>query len=254
MEGHKVKLIIRKLMYVLLNPEAYLRSKSMLSKLKAKNEKVVLLVTCGPSLELVKKLPGFNQIVDKHYLICMKQAYNDFQNQTDIHIVNEIRYPGYEYGPSKPLILSVGKSSPNITSDAHFPIIDCSYSAATFVTNDYDGDNLRNKPYFRQSGIGVMYELGLFIPQLLNCKKLIIVGFDMNQVGKYHYYDDSEAENAKAYSVDNKEIMYNQETTPHLEDWLNSVNIDVALFSPLSALPFKQKISTIEELNDFITN
>lgn len=252
MEGRKVKLTIRKLMYVLANPTGYLRSKSILSKLHAKNEKVVLLVTCGPSLELVKEMSGFKQILDKHFLICMKQAYNDFRNQTDIHIVNDIRYPGYEYGQSKPLILSVGKSTPNITSDAHFPIIDYSYSAATFVTNDYDGDNLFNKPYFRQSGVGVMYELGLFIPQLLNCKKLVIIGFDMNKVGKYHYYDDDEAEDAQSYSVDNQEIMYNQKTTPHLEEWLHSINIEVALFSPLSSLPFKRKLSTVEELNEFI--
>lgn len=254
MEGRKKKLAIRKLMHVLANPKGYFRSKSILSKLQARNEKVVLLITCGPSLELVKNMFGFKQILDKHFLICIKQAYNEFQNQTDIHIVNDIRYPGYKYGPNKPLVLSVGKSSSNVTSDAHFPIIDYGYSTATFVTNDYDGDSLVNKPYFRQNGVGIMYELGLFIPQLLNCKKLVIVGFDMNKVGKYHYYDDDKAENAMSYSVDNQELMYNQKTTPYLEEWLRSINIDVALFSPLSSLPFEKKISTVEELNEFISN
>ena len=97
-----------------------------------------------------------------------------------------------------------------------------------------------------------MYELALFIPQLINCKKLIIIGFDMNKEGKYHFYDKEDENDAQSYKVDDQEISLNHGTIPHLEIWLNKQNIDVALFSPLSSLPFTKKISTISELSEFV--
>ena len=97
-----------------------------------------------------------------------------------------------------------------------------------------------------------MYELGLFLPELLNAKKVVIIGFDMNNGGKYHFYDNLNTEDSNSYSVDKDEFFYNQQTIPFYEKWMNEKGVEVALMSPLSSLPFKNKITQIDELEDFI--
>ena len=74
----------------------------------------------------------------------------------------------------------------------------------------------------------------------------------MNSIGSYHFYDSQDDQNAENYDVGNAEVLQNKKTIPFLEAWLNSVGIQVALFSPLSELPFKNQLSSIDDLNNFI--
>lgn len=242
----------RKIIYLAFHFISFLKTRILLAKLSKKNQPVVFIVTCGPSLDIVKKMPGLIKLLQENYTICIKQAYNEFKAQTDLHIINEIRLSKYEYDEPKPLILSVGKKEKSMKSDAHFPIIYRNQNSCLYLTNDYEGNSLYRKPYFRSWGVGIMYELALFLPQIVNCKKLIIIGFDMNSIGSYHFYDSQDDQNAENYDVGNTEVLQNKKTIPFLEAWLNSVGIQVALFSPLSELPFKNQLSSIDDLNNFI--
>ena len=243
---------LKRLILPLAQISSYFAVRRTLSLLRSKPADNIFLVTCGPSLALLANDPQLKQILKDNFVICMKQAYNTFIEQTDIHVVNDIRYEKYNYEQNRPIILSVGKKTEDMESDAHFPIAEFDYSSAVFVTNDYDGASLNRMGFVRPWGIGVMYELGLFLPEILQCKKLVIIGFDMNKDGKYHFYDDHESQDSQSYSVDREEFFYNQKTIPHLEKWLKSLEIDVALFSPLSALPFSNKITDIKKLQKFL--
>lgn len=236
----------------LRNPIRYLKAKYLLNTLKHRHEKIVFILTCGPSLELVAKEPGLAKLLRDNFVISIKQAFNEFKYETDIHIVNDIRYTKYDYTEARPIIMSVGRILPKMKYDVNFPIADYSYETSVFVTNSYAEASLNRMSYVRPWGIGVMYELGLFLPEILNCEKLVIIGFDMNKNGKYHYYDNSNDENFAKYSVDPEEFDYNQATIPELERWYEELGIQAALFSPLSALPFKNKITEISELKAFL--
>ena len=74
----------------------------------------------------------------------------------------------------------------------------------------------------------------------------------MNSIGTYHFYDTQDDQNAEDYDVSNAEVLQNKKTTPFLEEWLNSIGIEVALMSPLSELPFENKLRSVNELNGFI--
>lgn len=97
-----------------------------------------------------------------------------------------------------------------------------------------------------------MYEVGLFLPELLNAKKVIIIGFDMNRDGRYHFYDNSHSHDSASYQVDEDEFYYNQRTIPHYEKWMADKGIAVALLSPESALPFNKKLVDIDDLKSFM--
>ena len=230
----------------------YLKVRYHLIKMALKKEPIVFLVTCGPSLELVKKMPGIHDLLEKNFTISVKQAYNEFKSQTDVHIVNEIRYEKYQYLKSRPVILSVGKRDAQIKSDAHFPISEYSEKNCLFKSNDYQNNTLIKRKYFRPWGVGVMYELAIFLPQIVGCKKLVIIGFDMNSGGTYHFYDTDNKKNSKEYNVSNDEIDNNKQTTIHLEKWLNDVGISVGLMSPLSELPFSRNLTSITCLKRFL--
>ena len=61
MRGNRIKNTFKKLFYILANPKSYFRAKSVISELKKKNEEIVFIVTCGPSLEKVKNIPGLKK-------------------------------------------------------------------------------------------------------------------------------------------------------------------------------------------------
>ena len=246
------KRLIKTALAIVCNPIKYLGVRNLINNLNQRHEKIVFILTCGPSLELVAKSPGLAKLLSENFVISIKQAFNEFRNETDIHIVNDIRYTTYDYNEARPLVMSVGKILPEMVYDFNFPIADYSYETSVFVTNRYAEASLNRMPYLRPWGIGVMYELGLFLPEILNCEKLVIIGFDMNKDGKYHYYDNSEDENFEKYSVDAQEFDYNKTTIPELERWYKGLDIKVALYSPLSDLPFKNKINNISELRAFL--
>ena len=246
--------LVKKARYHLLYKNEYLQAKSTLETLNQRSERVVFILTCGPSLELYIENEALRQHLKDSYCISMKQAFNYFSTETDMHIVNEIRYQNYDYSTNRPLILSTGSLNENIITDAHFPIFDYAYKSSTFVTNKYEEAKLSNLKVVRPWGIGVMYELGLFIPELIGAKKVVIIGFDMNNTGKYHFYDHQSHQDSQSYLVDTDEFSYNQQTIPFYENWMNKKGIDVALMSPLSTLPFSKRIDTIEQLNDFIAS
>lgn len=243
---------LKKYFYLILNRKEYLRTKRFVSEVAKQQHEVIFLITCGPSLSLFLENPSFRELLARNTCIAMKQAFNFFPSEVDFHVVNEIRYQNYNYQDSSAVVLSTGTKTPEIKSDFHFPILEHSYSKSVFVTNKYNENTLLKRPVFRPWGIGVMYELGLFLPHLLNCKKLVIVGFDMNPSGKYHFYDITDETDATSYAVDKDEFIYNKTTIPHLENWLSINGIEVALMSPMSALPFSQKLNSFEELEDFL--
>ena len=249
---NKGKNILKKIRYRILNWREYENAKFILKKLNGKSEKIVYILTCGPSLELYLENKKLRSHLEKSFCISVKQAFDLFQKETNIHIVNEIRYKEYDYSVNRPLILSTGELNQSIRKDAHFPIIDYRYETSIFATNNYENSKLSKFDIFRPWGIGVMYELGLFLPELLNAKKVVIIGFDMNNGGKYHFYDNLNTEDSNSYSVDKDEFFYNQQTIPFYEKWMNEKGVEVALMSPLSSLPFKNKITQRDELEDFI--
>ena len=186
--------------------------------------KVAFILTCGPSLDEVWS----DELRD---VLSHKLA----PEIADFHLYNEVRMEDYDYGGNATLRLSVSQFMPDHPSHIHYPISQYKYDDALFVTNDYDKWDLSNGVQ-RPWGVGIMFELGLHLPLYLGCRAAVIIGFDMNKHGKYHFYDQADQEDSQHYKVDAEEFDYAKHSSKHYAEWANSKGLEVVLYSPLSSL------------------
>lgn len=192
------------------------------------------ILSCGPSMEKVWNDELRNFLSDK-LIISIKQTHDLAPENTDIHLYNEVRMKDYHY-PSDTLRISCSKFMPEYPSHIHYPIREYNWENAVMVTNEYDKWSLE-KSFERPWGVGIMFELGLFLPVHLGCKRVILMGFDMNDRGKYHFYDEAGECDSKFYNVDKEEFQYAKSSVPHYLKWAEARGLEVKLYSPFSELP-----------------
>lgn len=207
------------------------------------------ILSCGPSLAEVWS-DDLAAYLREHLTISIKQAHDLAPEMSDFHLYNEVRMQDYTY-PSSTFRMSVSRFQPTYPGHIFYPIADYSYANALFVTNNYEAWDLHHQGILRPWGIGIMFELGLHLPIYLGCRRVVIIGFDMNPTGKYHFYDDDERQNSDFYRVDKEEFDYASQSIPHYLAWAASQGVEVRLYSPLSALPFEQ-VTSFEAMYDFL--
>lgn len=195
------------------------------------------IISCGPSIELIWNDEVSTFLEDK-LVIAIKQSHNLAPNITDFHLYNEVRMQTYSY-PSTTVRLSCSKFMPKYPSHIHYPIHQYKWNNALIVTNEYEKWSLENR-HDRPWGVGIMFEIGLYLPVYLGCRRALIMGFDMNDKGKYHFYDTSKNSDRIYYQVDIDEFKYVKSTIPYYLAWAKNKGLEVKLFSPLSALPIPQ--------------
>lgn len=208
------------------------------------------ILSCGPSLSQFENDKEFKDLLSIHPVVTIKQAGKIFEDYSNIHVFNEVRYEK-EFNNIGNYRFSVSqfqeKSSPNI----HFPIRSYKLKRALFCTNKYVENELRSS-YLRPWGVGILFELAIFLPLIFDCKRIVLVGVDMNKKGGYHFYDQQdENKHSNSYNVDEFEFAYTKGTSHYMQYWLDSKGIELLNMSPLSDLPIK-KVSTVSELKDII--
>lgn len=200
--------------------------------------KVAFILTCGPSLEEVWSNELKDALSDK-LVIAVKQAQQLAPEIVDLHLYNEVRMQDYSYAKSPTVRLSVSQFMPDHPSHIHYPISEYKYERSLFVTDEYEKWDLTNGVE-RPWGVGIMFELGLHLPLYLGCRAAVIIGFDMNNRGKYHFYDQTQQADSKHYKVDPEEFGYARRSTTFYTEWAHSKGLEVVLYSPLSDLNIPQ--------------
>ena len=208
-----------------------------------------IILGCGPSLELFQKDKDFYEILKKYPVVSIKSAGEKFEDVTNIQLFNEVRYhPSFsKIGNYR---LSVSNFTPESKTHIHFPIMRYSLNSSLYRTNDYEKKSLENS-FFRPWGVGIFYELAIFVPLLFRAKKIILCGIDMNNKGKYHFYDKKKSEDSDFYQVSETEFFFTKGTSYYLMYWLKKKGVQLANLSPLSELPLP-KFNSVSELNNFI--
>jgi hypothetical protein len=208
----------------------------------------VIILTCGPSLALVWCDEFLDSIADK-LVISVKQAHHLAAEVADFHLYNEIRMEDYEY-PGPTIKLGVSEFDKRYPPHVHYPIREYEYQNSLFVTNEYDRWDLDNGIQ-RPWGVGIMFELGLQLPAHLGCSRAVVVGFDMDIRGKYHFYDEENREDSQFYKVNKEEFEYAPASIPYYLEWCKRKNLEVRAYSPLTALPFEQ-LRSLDEFKQYV--
>ncbi|WP_456296406.1 hypothetical protein M1D72_20985 [Vibrio sp. AK197] len=203
------------------------------------------ILSCGPSLNIFDKDEQFQSLLEKHPVITIKQAGEIYSNVSNFHLFNEVRYNSVfnEIGNYR---FSVSEYQKNSLSHIHFPIRSYKRSSALFLTNQYEKNEL-SKRFLRPWGVGIFFELAIFLPVLFKCKNIVLCGVDMNSKGNYHFYDKNNEDHAISYNVDEFEFFFTKGTSYYLEYWLKTKGINVFNLSPMSEMPIT-KVNTVSEL------
>lgn len=204
------------------------------------------ILTCGPSLGMVWQ-EGLQAFLQNKLVIGVKQAQHLAPGLFDFHLYNEVRMETYCYHGDT-IRLSVSKFQDDHPSHIHYPIKSYRYEEALFCTNEYARWTL-DRSLQRPWGIGIMFELGLHLPIYLGCKKIVIIGFDMNASGAYHFYDAAKNQDSAYYNVDEEEFDYAVRSSGVYYQWAKSLGVEVVLCSPLSTLEIPQ-IKTSDLFSD----
>lgn len=197
-----------------------------------------VILGAGPSLELFDNDDEFKAILKEHPVVSIKQAGLKYPEYSNFHVFNEVRYnPLFSEIGNYRFSVSEYQAGSNI--NIHFPIKSYKVKDSLFRNNNYLESEI-DKTFRRPWGVGIFFELALFLPVLFNAENIILCGIDMNSTGKFHFYDGSEGQDSKAYSVDDFEFFFTKGTVPYIEYWLSKKGIGIYNLSPLSEMPFKK--------------
>ena len=210
--------------------------------------KSAVILTCGPSLTMIDPTT-LRRSLDGSIVIGIKQALDLYGDICNFHLYNEVRMKRYDYTNNDCVRICVSKYQTINPCHVFYPLKNYQYEEALFVTNDYEKWALHNS-YIRPWGVGIMFELALQLPIYLGCSRVLVIGFDMNPKGKYHFYDATEEEDAAHYRVDDEEFGFAHDSARHYVSWAKALGVDIRLHSPLSALPIPS--IGIENVADFV--
>lgn len=211
------------------------------------------IISCGPSLSnycrnLIKRIAG------EAVVMTIKQALKVYEDITDFHVLNWCNYQPYNY-TNKDLISLYLSSDEKINSFHDITLsLDPKYYinrirhhsqkipaiARSFRFNEY----LFSKKIERPEGPGIMYEIPFYLALHLGCKKITVLGWDLNYkmppligngpkyevVENSHFYGSSNHTNRHIAKIvnENDDIVA---STPILYHWLKSLGIELFIMS-----------------------
>jgi hypothetical protein len=218
----------------------YIGYRKLLSIAKEKkiNNDTWIILGAGPSLSLFDNDEKFKELLEKYPVVSIKQAGQKYPEYTNFQVFNEVRYDE-DYSKIGNYRFSVSQYIQDSNTHIHFPIKSYKVKNSLFRNNNYEKNELINS-FRRPWGVGIFFELAIFLPVLFGAKKIILCGIDMNSTGKYHFYDGEHKDDSKSYKVDSFEFYYTKGTVPYLEYWLHQQKCEIVNLRPLSEMPFKK--------------
>lgn len=142
------------------------------------------IITAGPSFNELDHTYLKNTLKDK-LVISVKQTYNILKEVTDIHLLNPYNYQPYLYEENEPIVMYLEISGakfklPSLIYDFKFEILKEYANKENSLSIKRNFDNfLLDKSHDRPFGPGIMHELAIYLPVLLNIKKVFIIGWDL---------------------------------------------------------------------------
>ena len=226
-----------------------------------KHEKAYVL-SCGPTL--TDHDSGKIQRLLKNNLgISIKQSFDLFGDDIDIHIYNCANFKEYDYSKNSPIVLEASTSPYKLGQcDLKFFIRERDFNKSLSVTNDFDSWTFEKQPLLRPYGPGIMYEVVFYTLQHLGISEVITIGWDNKliegEANQQHFYDKKGSKFEKSNFIHSNEVADNQasvNTLSHEEkittdtmlpwyDWLKSTGIELKIVSSINPAP--EEIQRIE--------
>lgn len=232
-----------------------------LLKDKYKDE-TAYIITCGPSLSKHDINQLKLKLKDK-LVICIKQAQNILENETDFHLLNTYNLSDYSWNSNSIVFWSLSKSYANeqlqriidmkANIDLYIPMLNppfIDYSQTVQATNNFEDFYMMEKNTEVKFGIGMMYEMAIPLILLLGCKKVVSIGWDLgdpkNSSTEWNHFYKNNVN--KITRPANGEIAEKLKSTDKLYDWFISKDIDFKIISNESFVSSKFPRITLNDI------
>jgi hypothetical protein len=144
-----------------------------------------VILTAGPSINDIE-LSQLRKFLKNKVIIAVKQTYNLVPDLVDIHLINTDNYQLYDFLENDPIKIKVSvdgirAKTPCYHEDLNF-FINKSVAVDKKDSLAYTREFAKYKildSISRPWGPGIMYEIGVYLPQLLGCGKLFVIGWDL---------------------------------------------------------------------------
>lgn len=219
-----------------------------------KGEKAYLL-SCGPTL-LDHETEKLNSLVRENLTFAIKQSYDLFSENVDVHFYNCANYKNYDYGNNLPIVFEASTSPAGVGKehDVRFLIKERNFNNSVSSTGDFQSWTFEKQPFLRPYGPGIMYEMVFFAAQHLGISELITIGWDNKLINKdaskQHFYDMAETkfdkdefihqnEVAKSVKFENleHEAKITSEAISPFYFWLRECGCELKIVSELNPAP-----------------
>ncbi len=200
------------------------------------------IVTCGPSLSTHNINELKNKLKDK-LVICIKQAQNLLEEETDFHLINTYNLSPYKWCQDGITFWQLSKSymdnqlqkivNLNAPIDLYIPVINPPFinrAQTTQATENFDNFYMLETHTETVWGSGMMYETGIPLALLLGCKEIVTIGWDLGDPNKPHTHFDDDKIQRDCYPMEG-EIAETLKSTIALKTWLDNKEIVLKILS-----------------------
>lgn len=229
------------------HPLDSIEERLQLLKDKYKDE-TAYIVTCGPSLAKHDLNLLRTKLKDK-LVICIKQAQNVLEAETDFHILNTYNLSSYNWNPGTIVYWSLSKSfaeeqlqrivNMGANIDLYIPVINPPFigrNQTTQATNNFEDFYMMQTHTEVKFGVGMMYEMAIPLVLLLGCKKVVAIGWDLGDpklpTNKWDHFYTNGVNKKTGPAIG--EIEEKLASTDKLYDWFISKGIDFKIISDQS--------------------
>lgn len=202
----------------------------------AYKDETAFIVSCGPSVSDVLVQDRLN-VLKGRLVLAIKQSYDLLPHYVDHHILTNANLKKYSYA-NPILVFKTTLNQKAIGTQGHqntFGVISGyhnKYVNKTHLFAEYEF----TKSLLRPVGPGVMSELGLYLPVHFGCKRIVVIGWDVNLKELRHFYDKG----VKQMDRYKRESILVHKAVPAMLTWLKSRGVELLLCSPRSALKIPQ--------------
>ena len=232
-----------------------------LLKNKYKDE-TAYIVTCGPSLSEHDLNILKSKLKDK-LVICIKQAQNVLEEETDFHLLNTYNLSPYNWDPNTIVYWSLSKSFANeqlqrivnmgANIDLYIPVINPPFinrTQTTQATNNFEDFHMMETHTEVKFGVGMMYEMAIPLSLILGCKKIVAIGWDLGDpklsTNKWDHFYINGVNKKTGPAIG--EIEEKLISTDKLYDWFVSKGIDFKIISNQSFISSKFPRITLNDI------
>ena len=207
-------------------------------------------------MSLTSGVVGTGSPKEDNFGISIKQAFDLFGDDIDLHLYNCANQKQYDYSRNRPIIMEASTSPYKMGDcDIKFFIRERDFNKSTAAAHNFDEWTFEKQPLLRPYGPGIEYEVVFFALEHLGFSEVVTIGWDNKLIkgnaDQQHFYDKEGSGFNKEDFIHSNEVAKNLDAVKTLEheekittdamlpwyNWLRSRGTTLKIISSINPAP-----------------